>query len=59
MEYVIIGLLVVVIILLLIILFKKKDNSDMTERLGRFEVNINHELTESNKSLARDMNSDF
>jgi len=59
MEYVIIGLLVVVIILLLIILFKKKDNSDMTERLGRFEVNINHELTESNKSLARDMNNDF
>ena len=44
MEYVIIGLLVVVIVLLLISLFRKNDNSDMTERLGRFEVNITKEV---------------
>ena len=51
MEYVIIGLLAVVIILLIIVLirsFSKQDNSDMTERLGRFEVNI-----------TKEMNSDF
>ena len=47
MEYVIIGLLIVTIILLIIVLIKvfaKKDNSDMTERLGRFEVNITKEM---------------
>ena len=51
MDYVIIGLLVVTIILLIVVLvksFAKKDNSDMTERLGRFEVNI-----------TKEMNSDF
>ena len=46
MEYVMIGLLVVLIILLVIVLIKlfSKDNSDMTERLGRFEVNITKEM---------------
>ena len=52
MEYVIIGLLVLVIILLVLVLIRsfvnKTDNSDMTERLGRFEVNI-----------TKEMNSDF
>jgi len=47
MEYVIISLLVVVLVLLLVVLvkiFSRKDNSDMTERLGRFEVNITKEM---------------
>ena len=47
MEYVIIGLLVLVLLLLGIVLikmFNNKDNSDMTERLGRFEVNITKEM---------------
>lgn len=59
MEYVIIGILVIIVILQIVIIFKKKDNSDMTERLGRFEVNINKELTDSNKSLAREITDDF
>lgn len=62
MNYLIIGLLIVVIILLILLimkLYKKDDNSDMTERLGRFEVNINKELTSSNKELAKDINNDF
>lgn len=47
MEYVIIGLLVVCIILLVLVvvkLFSNKNNIDMTERLGRFEVNITKEM---------------
>lgn len=51
MEYVVVGLLVVVIILLIISLVSKKDNSDMTERLGRFEVNITKEMNQDFNNL--------
>ena len=47
MEYIIIALLVLVILLLIVVLikmFSSKDNSDMTERLGRFEVSITKEM---------------
>jgi len=44
MEYLVIGLIIVVIVLLVVLLLKKNDNSDMTERLGRFELNINQEM---------------
>ena len=47
MDYIIIGLLVLVLILMVLILikvFSKNDNSDMTERLGRFEVSITKEM---------------
>lgn len=51
MEYIIFGLLIVVIILLIINLVVKKDNSDMTERLGRFEVNITKEMNQDFNTL--------
>ena len=54
MEYVIVGLLVVCIILLIVLLvkmFDKKDNVDMTERLGRFEVNITKEMNNDFNTL--------
>lgn len=51
MEYIIIFLLVIVLILLLINLFRKNDNSDMTERLGRFEVNIIKEMNQDFNNL--------
>ena len=51
MEYVIVGLLIVVIILLIISFIVKKDNSDMTERLGRFEVNITKEMNQDFNTL--------
>ncbi|HIT22332.1 MAG TPA: DNA recombination protein RmuC [Candidatus Scybalousia intestinigallinarum] len=47
MEYVIVGLLVCNLILLVILLFRKKDNSDMTERLGRFEIDIIKEMNQN------------
>lgn len=55
MEYVIIVLLVIVIILMIINLFKKVDNSDMTERLGRFEVNITKEMNNDFNNLNEKM----
>lgn len=47
MEYVSIVCLVICIILILILLFRKNDNSDMTERLGRFELSINKEMNDN------------
>ncbi len=47
MEYIIIALLILVLVLLVVVLikiFSSKDNSDMTERLGRFEVSITKEM---------------
>jgi len=51
MEYVILVLLVIVIVLLLLIMFRKQDNSDMIERLGRFEVNITKEMNNDFNNL--------
>ena len=51
MEYVTISLLVIITIILVILLiksFNKKDNTDMVERLGRFEM-----------SITKEMNTDF
>ena len=50
MDYVIMILLIIAIILEVFFFSRKKDNSDMTERLGRFEVNI---LKEMNENLNR------
>jgi DNA recombination protein RmuC len=51
MEYIIICLLIVVVVLIIISLFRKNDNSDMTERLGRFEVNITKEMNQDFNAL--------
>ena len=63
MEYIIIGLLVILIILCLIIIFKSKkekiDEANMTERLGRFEVNINKEINDFNNGLTNNINNKF
>ena len=63
MEYVIIGLLVLSIILNIFILIKSKkdsiDEANMTERLGRFEVNINKEINDFNKDLTNNIDNKF
>ncbi len=63
MEYIIIALLVILIILVVILLItgkkEKSNEANITERLGRFEVNINKEISDSNNELKKDVNSDF
>lgn len=59
MEYVIVILLIIILVLLVLILNKKSDNSEMTERLGRFEVTILKEISDFKSSLTKDLNSDF
>ena len=63
MEYIIIGMLIILIILCLIIIFKSKkekiNEANMTERLGRFEININKEINEFNNELTNTINNKF
>jgi len=59
MEYIIIGMLALILILLVILLLQKKNDAEMTERLGRFEMNIHKEIGEFKESLAKDMHQDF
>lgn len=63
MEYLIIVLLVVLIVLEITNLLSNKkekmNEANMTERLGRFEVNINKEINEFKSSFTKDMNGDF
>lgn len=59
MDYVIIGLLVVIMILVVISLFKNINESNITERLGRLEVNMMKEMGDFKNDLSRDLNKDF
>ena len=44
MDYIIVGLLVVILVLVVISLFKNINESNITERLGRLEVNMMKEM---------------
>jgi DNA recombination protein RmuC len=59
MEYLIIGLLVLIIILVTISLFKNINESNITERLGRFETNITKEMGNFKSDLSKEINNDF
>ncbi len=63
MEYIIICLLVIIIFLCIYIIVKNKkvsiNEADITERLGRFEVNINKEINDANSSLLNNLNNNF
>lgn len=59
MEYIIIGLLVLILITSIISLFKNINESNITERLGRLEVNMMKELGDFKNDLTKNMNQDF
>lgn len=59
MDYVIIILLVVSIILNILVLIRKNKDAEMTERLGRFEININKELSSFKDNLQNNLNTNF
>lgn len=59
MEYIIIGLLVLIVILTTISLLKNINESNITERLGRFETNITKEIGDFKSDFSRDLNKDF
>ena len=60
MDYIIIGLLIVILILVVISLFKNINEGNITERLGRLEVNMMKEMGElivqrKNKNTVREL----
>ena len=59
MDYLIIILLIIVIILLIISLFKNINESNITERLGRFETNVTKEIGDFKVDFSRNLNKDF
>ena len=59
MDYIIVGLLVVILILVVISLFKNINESNITERLGRLEVNMMKEMGDFKNDLSHSLNDDF
>lgn len=59
MEYVIIGLLVVTIVLVIISIVKNVNESNITERLGKLELNMIKEMNEFKSGLSKDLSTDF
>ena len=59
LEYIIIGLLVLVIILLIILLVRRSNNTELVERIGHFEANINKEIGEFKFTFSKDLMTDF
>lgn len=58
-NYVIIGLLILNLILIIISLFKNINESNITERLGKLELNMVKELGDFKSDLNKNMNDDF
>ena len=59
MEYIIIALLVLILILVVVSLFKNINESNITERLGKLELNMVKELDQFKDELNRNLNKDF
>ena len=59
MDYVIIGLLIVILILVVVSLFKNINESNITDRLSRLEVNMMKEMGDFKSDLSRSLNEDF
>ncbi|MFV0250336.1 MAG: DNA recombination protein RmuC [Bacilli bacterium] len=59
MEYIIITLLIIILIILVISLFKNNNESNITERLGKLELNMVKEIVDFKGSLIKELNEDF
>lgn len=59
MEPVIISLLIIILMVMLLILKRSINESNIVERLGRFETNIIKEMGELKVELGRTLNNDF
>lgn len=59
LGYIIIGLLILLIILIIILLLKKNNNTELVERIGHFEANINKEIGSFKYEFSRSLLEDF
>ena len=58
-NYIIIGLLIIVIILLIISIRKNINEANITERLGKLEINTIKELNSFKEEITKNLNEDF
>lgn len=58
-DYIIIGLLVVTIFLLIFVLAKKNNNTEIIEKLGKFENNITKSLGDFKYEFSKSIQDDF
>lgn len=58
-EYIIIGLLILLILLVVILILRKNNNTELVERIGHFEANINKEIGDFKFSFSRNLLDDF
>ncbi|MBE6139924.1 MAG: DNA recombination protein RmuC [Firmicutes bacterium] len=59
MEYIIISLLIIILVFLIVLVTRKNNNSDLTERLGHFEANINKEIGDFKLYFTKELQQDF
>lgn len=59
MEYVIIGILVIMLILITILLTRKNNNTDITDKLSKVEVEMIKELSDFKSDFSHSINEDF
>lgn len=59
MEYIIIGLLIAILILVVMSLSKNINESHITERLGKLEINMIKEISDFKMDFSRNLTDDF
>lgn len=59
MEYIVIGLLIVILIVVVLVLTKTVNESHITERLGKLEVNMAKEMGDFKGNLSDKLTQDF
>lgn len=59
MEYIIISLLSILIILVIILIFRKNNNSDVTDKLSKLEIDMIKELSEFKSDFSKSITNDF
>ena len=58
MDYIIIALLIILIILVIISIAKNINEANITERLGKLELNVTKEISSFQTDLSKSLNED-
>lgn len=59
MEYLIIGMLILILVLVVIIIMKKNDNSDILDKITKFELDIVKEINNFKINFSKDISNDL
>lgn len=59
MEYIIIGMLIIILIILVVLLVKNGNNENVTEKMGKIEIDIVREIGDFKADFSHSINEDF